>query len=70
MFLAAHALGIGSVWIHSLRSLLASEEGKALNEVLGIPEGYVIYGSGAFGYNAGETPSAVPRKAGTATFIK
>lgn len=70
MFLAAHAMGIGSVWIHSLRSVFNSEEGKALNKDLHIPDGYVIYGSGAFGYNAGEAPAAAPRKAGTVTFIK
>jgi len=70
MFLAAHALGIGSVWIHSLRSLFNSEEGKALNKELKIPEGYVIYGSGAFGYNSAQVPAAAPRKAGTITVIK
>ena len=70
MFLAAHSMGIGSVWIHSLRSLFNSEEGKALNKDLKIPDGYVIYGSGAFGYNSGNVPAAAPRKAGTVTFIK
>ena len=70
MFLAAHALGIGSVWIHSLRSLFSNDEGKALNKELQIPEGYVIYGSGAFGYNAGEEPVAAPRKPDMVTFIK
>jgi len=69
-FLAAHALGIGSVWIHSLRSLFDSEEGKELNKELNIPEGHIIVGSGAFGYNAGSTPQAAPRKEGTVTFIK
>ena len=70
MFLAAHALGIGSVWIHSLRSLFNSEEGKALNTDLQIPDGYVIYGAGAFGYNAGKSPAAAPRKAGSVTFVR
>lgn len=70
LFFAAHSLGIGSVWIHSLRSLFVTEEGKALNKELGIPEGYKIYGSGAFGYDAGQAPSAAPRKAGTVTILK
>lgn len=70
MFLAAYALGIGSVWIHSLRSLFNSEEGAALNKELQIPQGYVIYGSGAFGYNAGKEPAAAPRKLGAVTFIR
>lgn len=69
-FLAAAALNIGSCWIHSLRSLLDSDEGKSLKEVLGIPDGYSILGSGAFGYNAAKTPGAAPRKEGTITIIK
>ncbi len=69
-FLAAQALGIGSVWIHSLRQLFNTPAGKALQQTLGIPEGYVIYGSGAFGYNAGDLPTAEPRRAGTVTFVR
>ncbi|EIW19794.1 MULTISPECIES: nitroreductase family protein [Pelosinus] len=70
LFLAAHALDIGSVWIHSLRSLFDIEEGRSLNRELGIPEGYSIVASGAFGYNAGEKPTPAPRKEGTITIIK
>ena len=70
MFLAAHGLGIGSVWVHSLRSLFSIEDGKALNTDLQIPEGHVIYGSGAFGYNSGQAPDAASRKEGTVTFIR
>lgn len=70
LFLAAHALNIGSVWIHSLRSLFDTEEGRALNKELGIPNGYTIVGSGAFGYNADDTPPSAPRKEGTVTIIK
>jgi len=69
-FLSAHSLGIGSVWIHSVRSLFDSAEGKALNTELNIPTGYTIIGSGAFGYNAGKVPSASPRREGTITIIK
>ncbi|WP_378953592.1 nitroreductase [Pelosinus sp. sgz500959] len=69
-FLAAHALNIGSVWIHSLRSLFDSKEGKELNKVLNIPEDHIIIGSGAFGYNAGSIPVAAPRKENTVTIIK
>ncbi|HWR05326.1 nitroreductase [Sporomusa sp.] len=70
LFLAAHVLGIGSCWIHSLRLLFDTEEGRALNKELGIPAGYTIIGSGAFGYNAGEAPAAPPRREGTVTIIK
>lgn len=69
-FLAAAALGIGSCWIHAIRSLLDSAEGQSLKQVLGIPEGYSILGSGAFGYKAAETPKPAPRREGTVTIIK
>ena len=70
LFLAAQALGIGSVWIHSLRLLLGSAEGRALQKELGIPDGYLIFASGAFGYNAGAIPAVPPRQEGTVTIIK
>ncbi len=70
LLLAAHALGVGSCWIHSLRFLFSTEEGRALNKELGIPAGYTIVGSGAFGYHAGEAPAAAPRREGTVTIIK
>ena len=70
IFLAAHALGIGSVWIHSLRNLFQSDAGRALQKELGIPDGYRIYGSAALGYNAGPAPATPPRKEGTVTFIR
>ena len=58
------------MWIHSLRDLFKSKEGEALNKELGIPKGYIIVGSGAFGYNAGGTPQAAPRKENTVTIVK
>ncbi|MEL7565032.1 MAG: nitroreductase [Dehalobacterium sp.] len=70
MFLAAHSLGIGSCWIHAMNFLFSTEEGKALKKELGIPEGYVSVGAGAFGYKAAEAPSPSPRKDGTVNFIK
>ena len=70
ILLAAHALHIGSVWVNSLRSLFDTEEGRALNDRLGIPAGYTIVGSAALGYNAGAHPAAAARREGTVTIIK
>ena len=70
MFLAADSIGIGSCWIHALQGLMSTEEGKAFATELGIPEGYKIVGSGAFGYKAMETPAPAPRKEGTVNIIK
>ncbi|ODA40445.1 nitroreductase family protein [Desulfosporosinus sp. BG] len=69
LFLAASSIGIGSCWIHALTHLSNSEEGKALMNALGIPQGYKIFTSGVFGYAAVETPTAAPRKENTVTII-
>lgn len=70
IFLAAEALGLGAVWIHSVNYIYSTEEGKALFAELGIPDGYVPYGSAALGYNAGEKPVAKSRREGTVNIIK
>jgi len=59
---AAHAVGLGSCWIHRAKEELESEEGKALCKRWGIPDGYVGVGHCVLGY-AAETPEAAPRKA-------
>ena len=68
--LAAEGLGIGSCWIHAVNQLYANDEGKELLKELGIPEGYIPIGSGAFGYIAGEKPEPAPRKEGNVNIIK
>jgi nitroreductase len=70
MFLAAESLGIGSCWIHAMSMLLNAEASNALRQELDIPEGYRVYGAGAFGYKAMAQPSPAPRKEGTVTIIK
>ena len=71
---AAHAVGIGSCWIHRAREVFESEEGKALLHkwgiegdyrgvghcILGYPDGGV--GHCILGYPDGEAPAAKPRK--------
>lgn len=70
MFLAGASLGIGSCWIHAIRGLINTEDGKNLIKELGIPEGYSIVGSGVFGYKASDSPAPSPRKEGTVNIIK
>ncbi|MDD7795227.1 nitroreductase family protein [Clostridium sp. 'White wine YQ'] len=68
MFLAAESLGIGSCWIHAVKALYTTEEGKELIKELNLPEGYSIIGSGVFGYKV--APANTPRKEGTVNIIK
>jgi hypothetical protein len=43
---------------------------RPLRREIGVPEGYTLYGAGAFGYHAGPVPAAAPRKAGTVNFVR
>jgi len=59
---AAHAIGVGSCWIHRARDEFASEKGKALLKEWGIPETYEGIGHVALGYPDMEAPEPLPRK--------
>ena len=56
MMLAAHALGLGTVWVHREREIFDSESGKALLREWKLPEtlrgvGAIALGYPAFGFN-------------------
>ena len=57
---AAHAVGLGSCWIHRAREVFDSEEGKALLRKWGLPEQLRGVGNCILGY-ADESPAAKPR---------
>lgn len=59
---AAHALGVGSCWIHRAKEEFDSEEGKALLHSLGIQGNYEGIGHCILGYEAGPCRPAAPRK--------
>ncbi len=62
MMLAAHALGLGSVWVHRERQMFDSEEGKRLLEKWNLPVSLRGVGAIALGYPKGEIPQAKERK--------
>lgn len=62
LMLAAHALGLGSCWIHRAKEEFETEEGKAILKGLGIEGDYEGIGHVALGYVQGEVPEAAPRK--------
>ena len=70
MMLAAHALGLGSCWIHAVTRIFPTEGGKALQQQWGIPEDYFAVGSLAVGIPAGEAPDPRPRKENLSVIIK
>lgn len=62
MLLAAHALGIGSCWIHRAKEVFEDGEAKALLRALGLQGDYIGIGHCVLGYPAVEPAKAVPRK--------
>lgn len=59
---AAHAIGVGSCWIHRARDEFSSKKGKELLRKWGIPETYEGVGHVVLGYPDMETPEPIPRK--------
>ncbi len=64
LMLAAHSLGVSSIWIHRAKEESECEEGRAILDGYGVPEGYVGIGHCAIGYSDGEPREAAPRKEG------
>ena len=61
---AAHALGLGSCWIHRAKQVFDSPEGKALLEKWGLPTHLRGVGNCILGYPACDHPIPAPRKDG------
>lgn len=60
---AAHALGLGSCWIHRAKQVFELPEGKALLEKWGLPDNLIGIGNCILGHEA-EIPAEKPRKEG------
>ena len=70
MLNAAHALGLGAVWIHRSDAIFDSEEGKKLLKKWGIAEEVKGVASLALGYPDCENPEPRPRREGYYKIIK
>lgn len=70
LMLAAHALGLGSCWIHRAKEEFASPEGRALLRSLGIEEEYEGIGHCALGYIDGGYPQPPKRKENWVYYIR
>lgn len=69
IMLAAHSLGIGSVWINQARENCDKEPLRSVLTEFGMPENHVIWGIAALGYPAA-VPEAKPRAEGTVNYIQ
>lgn len=67
--LAAHALGLGSCWIHRCRQMFESEEGQALLKEWGVEGDYAGVGCCILGYQKDAPKPRVPRRDGQVFYI-
>ncbi len=70
MMLAAHSLGLGSIWIHRAKEEFESEEWKKLLSDLGVEGNWEGIGHCAVGYMDGENPEPAPRKDGRVYWVE
>ena len=69
LMLAAHALGLGSCWIHRAKEEFDTPEGRAILSELGVEGDYEGIGHCVLGYPAQE-PEAKPRNDGRVFFAE
>ena len=70
LMLAAHALGLGSCWIHRAKEEFESKEGKEILESLGIEGDYEGIGHCVVGYVNGEYPKTSPRRENRVFYVE
>ena len=70
MLLAAHSLGLGSIWIHRAKEEFEMAEWKELLKSLGAEGEWEGIGHCAVGYVEGELPEAAKRKDGRVFWVE
>ena len=70
MMLAAHSLGLGSIWIHRAKEEFEQDEFKAILKDLGVEGDWIGVGHCVVGYIDGEVPQPKPRKDGRLFWIE
>lgn len=68
IFLAAHSMGIGSVWINQLNGICGEPEVRKLLASFEIPSDHIVFGMAALGYPK-ETEAKKTEKIGQVKFI-
>lgn len=70
LMLAAHSLGLGSIWIHRAKEEFEMPEYQKLLKDLGIEGEWEGIGHCAVGYIDGESPAAAPRNDGRVFWVE
>lgn len=70
LMLAAHSLGLGSIWIHRAKEEFEQDEWKKLLSDIGVSGEWEGVGHCAVGYFEGELPKAAKRKDGRVYWVE
>ena len=70
LMLAAHSLGLGSIWIHRAKEEFEMPEYRDLLRKLGVEGEYEGIGHCAIGYIDGALPAPAPRRDGRVFFVE
>lgn len=70
LMLAAHSLGLGSIWIHRAKEEFEQDEWKKLLSDIGVSGEWEGVGHCAVGYFEGQLPSAAKRKDGRVYWVE
>ncbi len=68
IFLAAHSMGIGSVWINQLNGICGEPDVRRLLTRFEVPSDHIVFGMAALGYSA-ETQTKKIEKTGQVKFF-
>ncbi len=68
IFLAAHSMGVGSVWINQFKGICDRPAVRAVLDELGLPDNHIVLGVAALGYSA-EPSKTVEKKANVVSWI-
>ncbi|HHW25640.1 MAG TPA: nitroreductase [Bacillota bacterium] len=69
IFLAAHSLGIGSVWINQVSATCDNEKVRAVLDKFGVPNDHVVWGCAALGYPEGPSGWETEKKLSAIHFV-
>ena len=70
LMLAAHSLGLGSIWIHRAKEEFEQPEYQQLLKDLGVEGEWEGIGHCAIGYVSGKVPAPAPRKDGRVFWVE
>ena len=70
LMLAAHAIGLGSCWIHRAKEMFESDEGKAILAELGVEGDYEGVGNCVVGYPEIVPTESKPRRENRVYYVK